>query len=218
MSVKNYQFKVVLLGEGCVGKTSLMLRYINDQFNDKHLSTIQAAFLKKKLRVGNAQVELSIWDTAGQERYHALSPIYYRGSDGAFLVYDITDIDSFTRIKNWVKELKSALGNSCVICIVGNKSDLEKNRNVPLSEAEDYARSVGAMHYSTSAKLNQGVNELFLDITQKMIKKSDTNSKNESRSTGGSTSSGKRSNLLVVDDEEDTNGGQNNGNGKSGCC
>lgn len=79
MSGRNYQFKVVLLGEGCVGKTSLMLRFINDQFNDKHLSTVQAAFMKKKVRIGNNSVELAIWDTAGQERYHALSPIYYRG-------------------------------------------------------------------------------------------------------------------------------------------
>ena len=105
MSGKNYSFKVVLLGEGCVGKinslknliskrgilkkyffylkqnkkgkTSLMLRYINDQFNDKHLSTIQAAFMKKKLRIGGNSVELSIWDTAGQEKYHALLSIRY---------------------------------------------------------------------------------------------------------------------------------------------
>ncbi len=75
-----------------------MLRFINDQFNDKHLSTVQAAFMKKKLRIGNNSVELAIWDTAGQERYHALSPIYYRGSNGAFLVYDITDTESFARV------------------------------------------------------------------------------------------------------------------------
>lgn len=100
-----------------------MLRYTNDQFNDKHLSTIQAAFMKKKLRIGSNSVELAIWviisfkaelkdeflfnffvlqDTAGQERYHALSPIYYRGSNGAFLVYDITDTDSFQRV-NFLK-------------------------------------------------------------------------------------------------------------------
>ena len=77
-----------------------MIRYINDQFNDKHLTTLQAAFMKKKLRIGSNSVELAIWDTAGQERYHALSPIYYRGSNGAFLVYDITDVDSFQRVSS----------------------------------------------------------------------------------------------------------------------
>ena len=137
-SGRAYQFKVVLLGEGCVGKTSLMLRYIEDKFNDKHLSTIQAAFLKKKIRIGNNSVELAIWDTAGQERYHALTPMYYRNSNGAFLVYDITDVDSFQRIKNWVKELKVSLGQEVVLCIVGNKVDLEKDRHVSLEEAEEW--------------------------------------------------------------------------------
>ena len=73
------------------------------------------------------------------------------------------------KIKGWVKELKTSLGNDCILCIVGNKSDLEKNRNVPIKEAEEYAKSVGAKHYSTSAKLNHGVNELFLDISKSKI-------------------------------------------------
>ena len=72
----------------------------------------------------------------------------------------------FVQIKNWVKELSSALGNECVLCIVGNKSDLEKDRHVSVQEAEDYARSVGADHFSASAKLNKGVTEIFLDISQ----------------------------------------------------
>lgn len=217
MSVKSYQFKIVLLGEGCVGKTSLMLRYIEDKFNDKHLSTIQAAFLKKKIKIGNNQVELSIWDTAGQERYHALSPIYYRGSNGAFLVYDITDTDSFQRIKNWVRELKASLGNDCVICIVGNKCDLEKNRNVSLNEAQEYANSVGAQHFSTSAKLNQGIDELFLDITKKMIQKFDTNQTNSSNAGSNKSSSRQgRSNIQVVDDESEQQQATNTN--KSGCC
>jgi Ras-related protein Rab-21 len=211
MAGKSFQFKVVLLGEGCVGKTSLMLRYINDQFNDKHLSTIQAAFMKKKLRIGSSSVELAIWDTAGQEKYHALSPIYYRGSNGAFLVYDITDTDSFARIKNWVRELRSALGNECVLCIVGNKSDLEKNRHVPLREAEEYAASVNAEHFSTSAKLNQGLNELFLDISQKMIEKFKANE----NSTNEDTSKPRNSRGIVIDDSADQP--QSSAN-KSGCC
>jgi len=208
---KSYQFKVVLLGEGCVGKTSLMLRFINDQFNDKHISTVQAAFMKKKLRIGNNSVELAIWDTAGQERYHALSPIYYRGSNGAFLVYDITDIDSFQRIKNWVKELRTALGNDVVLCIVGNKSDLEKSRNVSIQDAEEYAASVGAEHFSTSAKLNKGVTELFLDISQKMVQKFEQLSTVNSNSSS-STGSNKRSAVRVVDDSEQPE------TVKSSCC
>ncbi|XP_065187494.1 ras-related protein Rab-21-like [Sycon ciliatum] len=165
----NNQFKIVLLGEGCVGKTSLVLRYCEDKFNDKHLTTLQASFLTKRLNVGGKRVTLAIWDTAGQERFHALGPIYYRDSNGALLVYDITDEDSFQKVRNWVKELRKMLGDDISLVIVGNKSDLEKNRHVSKEEAEEYAASVGAKHFSTSAKLNRGIDDVFLDLTKRML-------------------------------------------------
>mmetsp|Transcript_26282 Transcript_26282/g.36866 ORF Transcript_26282/g.36866 Transcript_26282/m.36866 type:complete len:211 (-) Transcript_26282:214-846(-) len=164
------QYKVVLLGEGCVGKTSLVLRYCQNVFNDKHLTTLQASFLKKRLNIGGKRVDLAIWDTAGQERFHALGPIYYRDSNGAVLVYDITDEDSFAKVKNWVKELRKMLGQDISLCIVGNKSDMEKNRNVDQATAERYAESVGAVHFHTSAKLNRGIEEMFLDLSKRMMK------------------------------------------------
>lgn len=117
----NQNFKIVLLGEGAVGKTSIVLRYVEDKFNDKHISTLQvsircslkfwynvktcsnyyrfqASFLNKKLNISGKRVNLAIWDTAGQEKFHALGPIYYRMSNGAILVYDITDEDSFQKV------------------------------------------------------------------------------------------------------------------------
>ncbi|CAH1171255.1 unnamed protein product [Phaedon cochleariae] len=168
----SYNFKVVLLGEGCVGKTSLVLRYVEDSFNSKHLSTIQASFLNKKINLDGNRLNLSIWDTAGQERFHALGPIYYRSSNGAILVYDITDMDSFQKVKSWVKELRKMLGTEISLAIVGNKSDLEKDRHVSLEEAERYAEKVKAMHFQTSAKLNKGVEEMFLAVAQKMLDES----------------------------------------------
>lgn len=191
-----FNFKVVLLGEGkikkssahllyiyiftylfylfftgCVGKTSLVLRYIHNKFNDQHLTTIQASFLKKTLNIENKRVNLAIWDTAGQERFHALGPIYYRDANGALLIYDITDRSSFDRVQNWVKELKKMLGDNITIVIAGNKIDLERQRVVSIEEGEKYARSVGATHFSTSAKLNKGVSELFLHISKEMLKR-----------------------------------------------
>jgi len=166
-------FKIVLLGEGCVGKTSLMLRYVQDQFNEKHLTTIQASFLSKNLTVDGVRVKLAIWDTAGQEKFHALGPIYYRDSNGAILVYDITDRDSFDRVQNWVKELRKMLGEGIALVIVGNKCDLERQRKVTQEEAEAYAKTVGAEHFNTSAKLNKGVKELFLELTKKLLKRSE---------------------------------------------
>merc|ERR1712142_1118461 len=145
-----FQFKVVLLGEGCVGKTSVVVRYVQNSFNDKHLTTLQASFLTKKLNIAGKRVELAIWDTAGQERFHALGPIYYRDSNGAVLVYDITDEDSFYKVQCWVRELRKMLGNDISLVIAGNKIDLEKQRHVSHQQAEEYAQSVGATHFSSS--------------------------------------------------------------------
>lgn len=187
-----YNFKVVLLGEGCVGKTSLLLRYIEDKFNDKHMTTLQATFLNKKMNFNGHRVHLSIWDTAGQEKFHALGPIYYRNSNGAILVYDITDMDSFLKVKNWVKELKKMLGSDICLVIAGNKIDLEQDSALEFEEAESYAQLVGAKHFHTSAKLDQGVDELFMELTSSMIEKFNQNHQKEEN---------KSSRVLIVDDE-----------------
>ncbi|KAG9272101.1 ras-related protein Rab-21-like [Astyanax mexicanus] len=166
---RTFSFKVVLLGEGRVGKTSVILRYCENKFYDKHISTLQASFFNKKLNIAGNRVNLSIWDTAGQERFHALGPIYYRESNGAVLLYDITDPDSFQKVKLWVKELRRILGNEVCLCIVGNKTDLDKDRNVSAEEAERYAEAVGAQHHQTSAKLNTGIDQLFLSLCKRMM-------------------------------------------------
>uniref|UniRef100_A0A1B6CP69 Ras-related protein Rab-21 n=2 Tax=Clastoptera arizonana TaxID=38151 RepID=A0A1B6CP69_9HEMI len=195
----NYNFKVVLLGEGCVGKTSVVLRYVEDKFNDKHITTLQASFLNKKLNISGKRVNLAIWDTAGQERFHALGPIYYRMSNGAILVYDITDEDTFQKVKNWVKELKKMLGSDICLTIAGNKVDLEKQRTVPLQDAEEYAKSVGAKHFHTSAKLNTGIEEVFLELSQRMIERAKENDLQKASSLGRTSSM--RRNVVVVEDE-----------------
>jgi Ras-related protein Rab-21 len=135
MSTTPHRFKIVLLGEGRVGKTSILLRYTKGEYNDRQISTLQASYLDKRVNVGAKQVNLSVWDTAGQERFHALGPIYYRDADGALLVYDITDAESFVKVKKWVKELRKIVGNDITIAIAGNKIDLEKNRSVLEHEA-----------------------------------------------------------------------------------
>lgn len=169
MSVE--RFKVVLLGEGRVGKTSILLRYTKGQYDDRQTSTLQASYLDKQLTVGSTEVKLSIWDTAGQERFHALGPIYYREASGALLVYDITDAESFDKVQKWVKELRKIVGSDITIIIAGNKIDLEKNRRVDEAEARRYADSVGAVHCHTSAKANRGLDEVFSSLAQKMLEK-----------------------------------------------
>jgi len=114
-----------------------------------------------------------IWDTAGQERFHALGPIYYREANGALLVYDITDRDSFTKVRNWVKELRKIVGKNIQLVIAGNKCDLEKYRQVDEEEAQKYAESVGAVHILCSAKSGKNVQQAFLELTKGMLQKSE---------------------------------------------
>ncbi|XP_037069871.1 ras-related protein Rab-21-like [Pollicipes pollicipes] len=192
-----YSFKVVLLGEGAVGKTSVVLSYVEGKFNEKHTTTLQASFLTKKLSLGGRRVSLAIWDTAGQERFHALGPIYYRDSNGACLVYDVTDEDSFQKVKNWVKELRKMLGSEICLVICGNKVDLAKERVVDLSTALAYADSVGAKHFETSAKTGVGIEEVFLFLSQQMVRVKD--SKEGAVGTG---SLRRRQNVVVVEQPE----------------
>lgn len=203
-SENTYNFKVVLLGEGCVGKTSLVLRYVEDKFNSKHVTTLQASFLNKKINVDGKTVRMALWDTAGQEKFHALGPIYYRSSNGAILVYDITDEDSFQKVKKWIKELKKMLGADIVLAIVGNKIDLNKDRHVDPEMAESYAQNVGATHYETSAKNNIGVEEVFIGLTKQMIATTDAKRTNDQ--TLGRSNSMRRPNTIIVaasDDDAD---------------
>ena len=115
--------KVVVLGEARVGKTSITLRFVKNEFDKEQDSTIDASFLGKKVTVGERNVMLNIWDTAGQEKYHALAKNYYQGASGAILVYDVTDVDSFEKAKSWYLELRKYIGKTAPILIAGNKSD-----------------------------------------------------------------------------------------------
>uniref|UniRef100_A0A0N5AGE8 Peptidyl-prolyl cis-trans isomerase H n=1 Tax=Syphacia muris TaxID=451379 RepID=A0A0N5AGE8_9BILA len=196
-------FKVVLLGEGAVGKTSVMLRYVENKFNSRHISTLQASFSCKKINVNGTEVELNIWDTAGQERFHALGPIYYRDSNGALLIYDITDEHSFEKVKLWVKELQRMLSDSVALMIVGNKIDLSRNRNVDITVATKYAKSVGAENTEVSAKENIGIDQMFDRLTRNMIERASRLA--ESEGVLSSPSSFKRNDLLIVDDEPEPN-------------
>ncbi len=187
------RYKVVLLGEGRVGKTSILLRFCRGEYNDKQVSTLQASYLDKKLRVGNDEVVLSIWDTAGQERFHALGPIYYRDADGALLVYDITDAGSFEKVRTWIKELRKIVGPSICLVIAGNKADLEKHRAVNADEAEKYAQSVGAVHFLTSAKTDKNLSETFSKLAGKII----SHKAKQKKAPGGQSTAKK---LVIVDE------------------
>ncbi|KAI0322683.1 GTP-binding protein ypt5 [Amylostereum chailletii] len=121
---KSIQVKLVLLGEAAVGKSSVVLRFVANEFQDNKEPTIGAAFLTQKCRLEDRVLRYEIWDTAGQERFHSLAPMYYRNAQAAVVVYDITKASSLEKAKTWVKELQRQANPNIVIALAGNKLDL----------------------------------------------------------------------------------------------
>ena len=151
-----------------VGKSSLTIRFINNDFNEKQESTVDATHNKKEIEVApKTMVNLMIWDTAGQERYHALNVSYYRDAKGALIVYDITDVGSFDKVKKWVQELQKYLPGAPIL-ICANKCDMP-NKAVDEGMALAYAKEVGAEHIMTSAKSGLNVKEAFTKLAKSMI-------------------------------------------------
>lgn len=126
--------------------------------------------MTQSVALDDTTVKFEIWDTAGQERYRSLAPMYYRGAAAAVVVYDITNPDSFTGAKSWVKELQRRGDPNVVIALAGNKADLESRRKVEFEEANAYAQQEGILHLETSAKNGNNVKALFVEIAKKLPK------------------------------------------------
>ena len=204
------RYKICLLGEGRVGKTSILLRFVRGAFDDRQTSTISASCFDKQVPIGGGDsVRVSLWDTAGQERFHALGPLYYRDADGALLVYDITDEQSFARVREWVKELRKMLGEDIVIAIAGNKADMEKSRNVDREEALRYTLSVGGVHHLTSAKSGAGIAEAFSELLKRVVARK----RRQQAAAASATQGPARQNLRIVEEDDAKVGGK-----KGGCC
>jgi small GTP-binding protein len=169
-SNKTCQFKLVLLGESSVGKSSLVLRFVKGQFHEFQESTIGAAFLTQTVQIDDTTVKFEIWDTAGQERYHSLAPMYYRGAQAAIVVYDLTNKETFQKAQNWIKELQRQASPNIVIALTGNKLDLASKRAVTYEEAKQYADETSLLFMETSAKTAANVMELFTSIAKKLPK------------------------------------------------
>jgi len=152
---KSVQVKLVLLGEAAVGKSSVVLRFVSNEFQPNKEPTIGAAFLTQKCRLEDRVLRYEIWDTAGQERFHSLAPMYYRNAQAAVVVYDITKASSLEKAKSWVKELQRQANPNIVIALAGNKVDLvQSSPSSPgtqsSSESEDEADDATATPGETS--------------------------------------------------------------------
>lgn len=162
-------FKLVLLGDASVGKSSLLMRFLHNKFSDGIETTVGAAFSTKTVESRNRQIKFEIWDTAGQERFKSLAPMYYRGASAAVVVYDQTNAASFTRAQDWVKQVTATTSNpNIVIAIAANKMDLveDHGREVPLDDVENFAEREGLLLMETSALSGRNVQKLFETIAE----------------------------------------------------
>lgn len=160
--------KLVLLGEAAVGKSSIVLRFVSNDFSENKEPTIGAAFLTQRVNIDDHIVKFEIWDTAGQERFASLAPMYYRNAQAALVVYDVTKPQSFIKARHWVKELHEQASQDIIIALIGNKIDLLENdpdgRKVAKEEAEKLAEEENLLFFETSAKTAVNINEVFLKI------------------------------------------------------
>ena len=157
------RYKLVILGESSVGKTSLSIRFFSPEFHDHVHSTIGAVFQVKDITLEDGRsIRFEIWDTAGQERYRSVAPLYYRGASIAMVVYDITCISSFQNAKYWIDQLQKH--HDISIVLVGNKTDIENKRQVSKTAAKEYADNMKVLYFETSAKTGENVDRVFREF------------------------------------------------------
>lgn len=198
------KYKIVFLGEQGVGKTSLITRFMYDTFDDHYQATIGIDFLSKTMYLDDKTIRLQLWDTAGQERFRSLIPSYIRDSRVAIVVYDITKKKSFEFIDKWIEDVKNERGEENVIlCIVGNKSDLNDERQVSTEEGEQKAKILGAnIFMETSTKVGYNVKNLFKKIAKSLPEFQDDSNNSaldKSLSNGADASSNNNNNAGVID-------------------
>ena len=158
---------MVFLGDSSVGKTCISTRFVRDEFTDFQEPTIGAAFQTKEVPIDDRIIRFEIWDTAGQERYRSLAPMYYRGASCAIIVYDITSMDSFNGAKMWVNEIFTKTRN-CKIFLLGNKCDLDSEREIKEEDIENFIREQDIVHRLVSAKSDINIKETFDFVARSM--------------------------------------------------
>lgn len=165
----DHLFKLLIIGDSDVGKSSLLLRFADNTFSGNYITTIGVDFKIRTVEVEGEKVKLQIWDTAGQERFRTITSTYYRGTHGVIVVYDVTSGDSFANVKRWLHEIEQ----NCEVVnriLVGNKNDCPERKVVLTEDAQRFADQMRIQLFETSAKENINVEEMFMAITRQVLR------------------------------------------------
>ena len=162
----DYLFKYIIIGNQAVGKSNLLLRYINGEFKNEYQATIGVEFGAKNVNIKDKLYRIQIWDTAGQENYKSITRAYYKNSACALIVYDVSNKESFSDVSTWIEDCKNQCPKTIYMILVGNKSDLNEQREVSKEEGQELANQYGIDFFETSAKTGQNVEELFYNTAE----------------------------------------------------
>ena len=191
------KYKLVFLGDQSVGKTSIITRFMYDNFDRHYQATIGIDFLSKTMYLEDRTVRLQLWDTAGQERFRSLIPSYIRDSSVAVVVFDVTNRASFVNTAKWVEDVRAERGTDVVICLVGNKTDLGNDkRQVSTEEGEEKAKADGLLFVECSAKAGYNIKSLFRKLATSLPGGADGS--NGAGGNGGATGGAGASNLVDI--------------------
>lgn len=181
MAVQNeeqfdFLFKIVLIGDCGTGKTCIVQRFKTGNYVERHGNTIGVDFSMKTITVDGKQVKLQIWDTAGQERFRTITQSYYRSANGVIIVYDITKRSTFLNLQKWIEEVRRYTASNVILILIGNKCDLEEEREVEFTEAEAMCEYIPEILFvmETSAKENTNVEDAFICIAAELKRRQDT--------------------------------------------
>ena len=164
-------FKIILIGDSTTGKTNILSKYLNDKFARNTKATIGMELGNKSFKINNDNVNCQIWDTAGQERYRSMTKAYYQGALGALIVYDITRRNTFENVENWLSDLKKCADNKVSIILLGNKNDLEEEREVKTEEGELFAKDNNIAFLETSALNGKNIEIAFKTLVDEVYNK-----------------------------------------------
>ena len=157
-------YKIIIIGDTCVGKSNILSRYLKNEFKEDSKSTVGVELGTKFLKIKGTGAKIQLWDTAGQERYRSITSSYFKGSHGCFIVYDITSEISFDNVEKWYEQAQKEAGKDISVILVGNKCDLENERKVPKEKGEDKAKSFRCPFFETSALSKINIDDIFNEM------------------------------------------------------